>query len=134
MDDLKLSSNSEEKIDTLMRTVYVFDTDIGWSLELQKCGILTMKRQKVVRWEGIKLPNSEVMKAVKNEGYTYLGIVELDKIKENKMKEKNKEAKTSIGQELKLTGKNKICYNSNKSIDMYIQNWSRNTTVEREWN
>lgn len=93
-----------------------------------------MKRQKVVRWEGIKLPNSEVMKAVKNEGYTYLGIVELDKIKENKMKEKNKEAKTSIGQELKLTGKNKICYNSNKSIDMYIQNWSRNTTVEREWN
>ena len=134
MDDLKLFSNSEEKIDTLMRTVYVFDTDIAWSLELQKCGILTMKRQKVVRWEGIKLPNSEVMKAVKNEGYTYLGIVELDKIKENKMKEKNKEAKTSIGQELKLTGKNKICYNSNKSIDMYIQNWSRNTTVEREWN
>ena len=29
MDDLKLFSNSEEKIDTLMRTVYVFDTDIG---------------------------------------------------------------------------------------------------------
>ena len=28
------------------------------------------------------------MKAVKNEAYTYLGIVELDKIKENKMKEK----------------------------------------------
>ena len=29
------------------------------------------------------------MKEVKKEGYTYLGIVELDKIKENEMKEKN---------------------------------------------
>ena len=35
-----------------------------------------------------KTVNSELMKAVKNEAYTYLGIVELDKIKENKMKEK----------------------------------------------
>ena len=28
------------------------------------------------------------MKEVENAGYTYLGIVELDKIKENEMKEK----------------------------------------------
>ena len=47
-----------------------------------------MKRGKVVRCEGIKHPNTEVMKEVEKEGYTYLGIVELDKIKEHKMKEK----------------------------------------------
>ena len=41
-----------------------------------------------VRCERIKLPNSEVIKEVKMEGYTYLGMVELDKIKDNKMKEK----------------------------------------------
>ena len=55
---------------------------------MRKCGSLTMKRQKVVRCEGIKLPNCEVMKKVEKEGYIYLGIVELDKIKENEMKEK----------------------------------------------
>ena len=47
-----------------------------------------MKRGKVVRCEGIKLPNCEVMKEVEKKGKTYLGIVELDKIKENEMKEK----------------------------------------------
>ena len=34
---------------------------------MKKCGILTMKKEKVVRCEGIKLLNSEVMKEVKKE-------------------------------------------------------------------
>ena len=34
------------------------------------------------------LPNNEVMKEVEKEGYTYLGIAELDKIKEDEMKKK----------------------------------------------
>ena len=45
-----------------------------------------MKKGKVARCEGIKLPNSKVMKEVEKEGYTYLGIVELDKIKDKEMK------------------------------------------------
>ena len=110
MDDLKLFSKSEEQMDTLVRTVYVFSTDIGMKFGMKKCGILTMKRGKVVRCEGIKLPNSEVMKEVEKEGYTYLGIVELDKIKENKMKEKIiKEYKRRLRLVLKskLNGKDK---------------------------
>ena len=47
-----------------------------------------MKRGKIVKSEGIKLPDCEVMKQVGQEGYTYLGIIELDKIKETEMKEK----------------------------------------------
>ena len=85
MDDLKLFSKSEEQMDTLVKTVHVFSTDIGMEFGTKKCGILTMKRGKVVRCEGIKLPNCEVMKEVEKEGYTYLGIVELDKIKENEI-------------------------------------------------
>ena len=34
------------------------------------------------------LSNNDVMKDVEKEGYTYLGIVELDKIKEDEMKKK----------------------------------------------
>ena len=48
-----------------------------------------MRRRKVVKCQGIKLPNSEVMKEVEKEGYTYLAIVELDKIKEYEIKKKN---------------------------------------------
>ena len=48
-----------------------------------------MKRGKIVRCEGIKLPNTDIMKEVEKERYTYSGIVELDKIKENEMKKKN---------------------------------------------
>ena len=89
IDDLKLFPKSEAKMDKLVRTVHVFSTDIGMEFGMKKCGILTMKRGKVARCEGIKLPNSEVMKEVEKEGYTYLGIVELDKNKEKEMKEIN---------------------------------------------
>ena len=96
-----------------MRTVHVFSTDIGIEFGMKKCGILTMKRGKVVRCEGIilMLPNNEVMKEVEKEGYTYLGIVELDKIKENEWKKKTiKEYKRRLLLILKskLNGKNKI--------------------------
>ena len=88
MDDLKLYAKSEEQTNTLVRTVYVFSTDIGMEFGIKKCGILTMKRGKIVKSEGIKLPDGEVMEHVRQERYTYLGINELDKIIEAKMKEK----------------------------------------------
>ena len=75
MDDLKLFSKSKQQMDTLVKTVHVFSTDIAMEFRMKKCGILTMKRGKVVRSEVRKLPNSEVMKVVEKEGYTYLGIV-----------------------------------------------------------
>ena len=55
---------------------------------IKKCGILTMKRGKIVKSERIKLPDGEMMKQVGQEGYTYLDIIELDKIKKTEMKEK----------------------------------------------
>ena len=51
------------------------------------------------------------MKEVKKEGYTYLEIIELDKIKENEMKEKRiKEYKgrPRLILKSKLNGKNKL--------------------------
>ena len=34
---------------------------------MKKCGILTIKRGKVVRCEGIKLLNSEVIKSIRSK-------------------------------------------------------------------
>ena len=57
----------EEQIDTLVRTVHVFSTDIGMGFGMKKYGILTMKRGKVVRCEGVILRNNEVMKEVERK-------------------------------------------------------------------
>ena len=81
MDDLKLYATSKEQTNMLVRIVYVFSTNISMKFGIKKCGILTMNRIKIVKTEGIKLPEEEVMKQVGQEGYTYLGIIELDKIK-----------------------------------------------------
>ena len=67
MDDLKLYAKSEEQTNTLVRTVYVFNTNIGMVFGIKKCGFLKMKRDKVVKSEVIKLPDGEVMKQVAQE-------------------------------------------------------------------
>ena len=87
MDDLKLFSKSETQIEILMETGQVFRADIWVEFGLKKCRVLAIKRGKIVRYDGIVLPNDDVVKEVDKEGYTYLGIVEQDKIKENEMKE-----------------------------------------------
>lgn len=37
---------------------------------------------------GVALPNGQMIKAIDESGYKYLDIVEMDKIKENDMKDK----------------------------------------------
>ena len=52
------------------------------------------EKKRVVTYKRLKLPNIEEMKDVENEGYTHLGIVELDKNKEwNEKRKNNKEYK-----------------------------------------
>ena len=45
MDDLK---RSEEQTDTYLRTVHAASTDVEMEFGMKKCGIVTMKREKVV--------------------------------------------------------------------------------------
>ena len=111
MDDLKLYAKNEEQIDSLVRTVHIFSTDIGMEFGIKKCGVLILKRGKITRSEGIELPNGDKLKEEGEEGYAYLGIVELDKIKEEEMKDKIvKEYKRRLRLILKskLNGKNKV--------------------------
>ena len=111
IDDFKLYGMSEEQIDSLVRTVHIVSTDIGMEFGYRMCGILILKRGKIVRNQGIELQNGETMKEMEQEGYKYLDIVELDKMKENEMKERTiKEYKRRFRLILKskLNGKNKI--------------------------
>ena len=47
-----------------------------------------MERGKVIRIDGIRLPDGQDMKNIDEAGYTYLQILETGKIKEKEMKEK----------------------------------------------
>ena len=111
MDDLKLFGKSEDQIDSLVQTVFIFSEDIGMEFGLKKCGVVILKKGKLVKFDGIHLPNQEIMKEVDENGYTYLGILELDEIKEHEMKLKvTAEYKRRLRLILKskLNGTNKI--------------------------
>ena len=47
--------------------------------------MVILEKGKLVKFDGIHLPNQEIMKEVDENGYTYLGILELDEIKEHEM-------------------------------------------------
>ena len=111
MDDLKLFEKSDAQIYKLVQTVFTFNEDIGMEFGLKKCGVVILKKGKLVKFDGIQLPNQEIMKAVDENGYPYLGILELDQINEDEMKiivtaEYKKRLRLIF--KSKLNGKNKI--------------------------
>ena len=55
---------------------------------IEKCAMLVMEKGKIMKSVGIELPDGKVIKSSLHEGesYKYLGILEADKILEEKMK------------------------------------------------
>ena len=66
--------------------MFTFSEDIGMEYGLKKSGVVILKKGKRVKFDGVHLPNQDIMKEVDENGYTYLGILELDEIKEHEMK------------------------------------------------
>ena len=87
-DDLKLYSKSEKALDSFIQTVRIFSEDIGIQFGIDKCAMLVMKRGKIVKSDGIQLPNGKVIKSLeKGESYKYLGVLEADEVMVNEMKD-----------------------------------------------
>ena len=111
MDEIKLFGKSQNLIDSLANTVYLFSNDIGMEFGIGKFGVLVMQRGKVVATDGTELPDGQVIKDIEENGYKCLGILEMDKIKEVEMKEAfTTEYYRRLGLVLdsKLNGRNKI--------------------------
>ena len=53
MDDLELFGKSSDQIDSLVQTVFMFSVDIGMEFWLNKCGVVTLKKGKLVNFDGI---------------------------------------------------------------------------------
>ena len=87
MDDLKLYSQSEKALDSLVQTVHVFSGDVGMEFGIENCAMLVMEKGKIVKSVGIELPDGKVIKSLQEgESYKYLGILEADKFLEQRMK------------------------------------------------
>ena len=85
--------------------------DIGMEFGVKKCAVVILKKGKLVKFDGIHLPNQEIMKEVDDNGYTYLGILGFDEINEHEMKNKvaaDYERRLRLILKSKLNGKNKI--------------------------
>ena len=111
MDDLKLFAKSHDQIDSLVTTLQRFSKNIGMEFGINKSGAVILQRGKIVRNTGVLLPDGKLMKAIDDEGYKYLGILECDNIKENEMKlqlVKEYTRRVRLILKSKLNGKNKI--------------------------
>ena len=105
MIDLKLYGKNSNQMDSLVQTVWRYLEDIGMKFGIDKYAVLEMERGRLGRSEGIEMPDGERMKEVDEEGYMYLGILQLDKVL-------NKDMKENIGNEyirrVKLICKSKL--------------------------
>ena len=80
-------SRSEKGLDSLVQTVRVFSEDIGMEFGIEKCAMLAMGKGMILKSVGIELPGGKVIKSLQEgESCKYLGILEADKLLEQKMK------------------------------------------------
>ena len=88
IDDLKLFVKNEIQLEGLVYTVRIPSEDIKLEFIFSKSASLEMKRGKVLQREGIVVPNGEMVKCVEEEKrYKYLGLLEVDEIKQVEIKE-----------------------------------------------
>ena len=79
MDDLKLYAKNSKEIQSLLKSVSIFSSDIKPSFCTSKCAHLGIKRGKQYLSDGLtfKLPNGEMIRSLDVEnGYKYLGVLE----------------------------------------------------------
>ena len=60
MDDLKLYSQNEKGLDSLVQTVRVFSEDIGMEFGIENCAILVTEKGKILMLVDIELPDSKL--------------------------------------------------------------------------
>ena len=64
MDDLKVYSRSEKRLDSLVQTDCVFSEDVGMEFGIEKCATLVMEKRKIVKSIGTELLNGKVINSL----------------------------------------------------------------------
>ena len=91
MDDIRLFAKNEKEWETLIHAVRIYNQDIGIEFGMEKCTMQVMKIGKRALTGWMKLPNEDKTRtAGEKETYKYLGILGVDTINQEQMKEKVK--------------------------------------------
>ena len=89
MDNIEMFAKKEKELKTLIQAVRIYSQDTGIEFSIEKCAIQIMKNGKRHMMEGIELPNKDIIRMLEeNESCKYLGILEVDPIKQVEIKEK----------------------------------------------
>ena len=65
MDNLKLYASNEKSLEASTQAMRVFSNGIGMKFGVEKCAVLTMKKGKMAKSDGITLPNKTAIKGLK---------------------------------------------------------------------
>ena len=91
MNDIKMYAKNEKELKTLIQGVRIYSQDIGIEFGIEKCAMLIMRSRKQCIAEGIELANQEKVRMLREkEIYKYLGVLEVDTIKQVEVKKKIK--------------------------------------------
>ena len=86
MDDLKLYGKSSAELESLLNTVRIFSYDLSKEFG----STLAITKGKVTETQGMNLLNNNIKGLNLNEIYKYLGILQVDDIKNTQVKKKTK--------------------------------------------
>ena len=64
MDNLKLHSQNEKGLGSLVQAVPIFSEDIGMGFGIEKCAMLVMEKGKIVKSVRIEFPDGKVIKSL----------------------------------------------------------------------
>ena len=69
MDDLKLYSQSEKGLDSLVQTFCVFSKDIGMEFCTEKCAMVVMEKGKIVKSVSIEVDGKVIKLLQERENF-----------------------------------------------------------------
>ena len=102
MDDLKLITKSEEKLQKQIQTVKAFSGDTHMEFGIEKCAKIAFKRDKLAHSQYLVIDiNREIQELEQGKMYNYLGIEESKGIQHQQMKERLKQEYSKLTGELK---------------------------------
>ena len=132
IDNIKLFAKNEKELETLIHTVRIYSQDIGMESGIEKCARLVLKSGKRHITDRIELQNQDKIRTLaENETYKYLGISEVDTIKQVEIK--NKIQKEYLRRTRKLLETNLSCRNLIKGMNTWAVSLVRSSGPFLKW-
>ena len=109
MDDIKVFSNNEKEMNTLIQAIRIYNQDIEMEFSTENFAVLITKSMKRQRTERKEQQSQEIIRTFgEKENHKYLEIPKADTIKKKKKKKKDCSRRTTKPLQTKLHRRNTI--------------------------